>query len=318
VLFRSRAFRALLDGAAGAYRDAVLPQIDPAAQGEAAPDSGFADPGRPPEVVELAPAMPAVPDAPQPGFGATEGVRVNRLPQLGTGAEDPATTPEIAQGGALARHAVAFTPPEGLALMGLLLIPPAEGAAVATAAIATIDLPASVALDPLAEGAGERMAALRAAGREIAILAVGLPEGALPRDLEVNFAAWALALPEAALIVDTPQAAFQNDRMLATQMVTIAGARGYGLVTHDIGLNSAGQLAAGAGLPRAESFAILGGEGAAAIRRTLDRAGFEAGRRGRVLLVAEARPEVLETLAAWLDARPDIAAAPASAVLEGR
>ena len=295
----------------------VLPQIDPAAQAELAPGAGFADPGRPPEVAELAPALPVVPDAPQPGFEQAEGVRVNRLPQLGTGAAEPAATPaapaaEARPDGALARHRAAFAPPEGAALMGLLLLPTGDGAAIPG------DLPASVALDPLAEGAPARMAQLRAEGREVAILAAGLPAGARPRDLEVNFAAWAAALPQAALIAETPAAGFQNDRSLAGQMVAIAGAGGYGLVTHDIGLNSAAQLAAGAGLPHAESFAILGGEGAAALRRTLDRAGFEAGRSGRVLVVAEARPEVLETLAAWLASRPDIAAAPASAVLSPR
>lgn len=301
-------------------RPRVLPQIDPGTGAEMAPSVGSADPGRPPQVTDLSPALPVVPDAPQPGFALAEGVRVNRLPQLGVETGDAATDVPSLASGALDRHAVDFTPLDDRALLGLLLIPPASAPLPPVAALLDRGLPATVALDPRAADAAATMSALRAAGRDVAILAAGLPEGALPRDLEVNFATWADRLPEAALIVEAPEPGFQNDRMLATQMVTIAGAGGYGLVTHRIGLNSAGQLAAGAGLPRAESFAILGaaGETASALRRTLDRAGFEAGRSGRVLLVAEARPDVLDAIAAWLEARPDMAAAPATAVLDGR
>lgn len=295
----------------------VLPQIDAAADAEAAPLAA-PDPGQAPAVADLAPSLPVMPEAPQPGFAEAEGVRLNRLPQLGaepaTPVADPAALPPDS---ALARYRAAFEAPADRLLIGLLLLDPETGGLPA-AGLAALDLPATVALDPRRPDAAERMAALRAAGREVAILAAGLPDGATPADLEVNFAAWARRLPEAALVAETPAVPLQNSRALATQLVALAGAGGYGLVTHDAGLNTADQLAEAAGLPRAESYRVLDAttETEAAIRRTLDRAAFEAARTGRVLVAATASAETLDAIAGWLATRErDLAPAPASAVL---
>jgi len=312
-------FRPVERGSPFEPRPGSLPQIDPEAGSAAEATRALSDPGAPPEVGALAPSMPAVEAAPEPGFGHADGVRVNRLPQLGAEAEAPAPAGEIFDG-ALGRYAADFEPPANSDLLGLVLIdPPAEAGWMDPAELAGFGLPVAVAVDPLAPGAAERAAALRAAGFEVGMLAASVPGGAMPADLAVNFTAWTEALPEAALIVEAPDTRFQSIRSLAQLVVGLAGDGGFGLVTHDIGLNTADQLAAAAGLPRAESFEILdtATQTEAAIRRTLDRAAFEAERNGRVLVAAAARPETLAAIKTWLveSRRTRLAPAPASAVL---
>ena len=297
-----------------------LPQIGAGDATEASPPE--ADPGSPPQVSDTAPTLPTIAE---PGFGQAEGVRVNRLPQAGVEADtpaEPATDRNAEPDGALARHAAAFEAPEGADLLGLVLIalPEAEGG-LDPAGIVALDLPVSVALDPLAPGAADRARALRAAGIEVGLLAASVPQGARPADLAVNFDAWQEAVPGAALIVEAPQLGFQNTRPLAQLVVGLAGDGGYGLITHDEGLNIADQLAAQSGVPRAESFRILdtARDTPAALRRVLDRAAFEATRSGQVLVAAAARAETVAVIRDWLEGtRRDLAPAPASAVLLGR
>jgi len=314
-------FRPVERGSPFEPRPGSLPQIDPEAGTAADAARDLSDPGAPPEVGALVPEMPVVEVAPEPGFGQADGVRVNRLPQLGTETEE--APPEAAGAifdGALGQFAADFEPPANSDLLGLVLIDPSDAAGrMDPAELAAFGLPGAVAIDPLAPGATERAAALRAAGFEVGLLAASVPGGAMPADLAVNFAAWTDALPEAALIVEAPDTRFQNIRSLAQLIVGLAGDNGFGLVTHDIGLNTADQLAGAAGVPRAESFEILdtATQTEAAIRRTLDRAAFEAERSGRVLLAVAARPETLAAIKTWLveSRRARLAPAPASAVL---
>ena len=291
----------------------TAPAVDEDVAGESPAASAVPDVGVTP------PALPSISAAPQPGFGQDPGVRSNRLPQAGAPTAEPEPFQPAAAEGALANFAADFSAASPSDLLGLVLFDvtdPAERMSIAE--LLATGLPVSVAVDPLTANASERAAELRAAGFEVGLLTSSLPHGARPADLAVNFNAWTEAVPEAALIVEAPEVTFQNSRGLSQHVIGLAQDGGYGLITHDIGLNTADQLAEGAGLLRAESYRLIDGgkETAAVIRRTLDRAAFEATRSGAILIAGTARPETLNAIKSWLQqSRRDLLAAPASAVL---
>lgn len=273
--------------------------------------------------------VPGFGNRPVPGFGQASGVAVNRLPRVGDAAPaaDPAADalPEAvpADGPALERYAQPFDAPAGKPLFSVVLIDVGESAGgLDPATLTTLPFPVTIALDPLRAEASDREAAFRAAGYEVAILAAGLPPMAKAADLDVSWQGFRAVLPEAIAVLDDPAATLQNNRMLAKQLVVLAGEGGLGLLTWNKGLNPARQIAAGENLPQAQIYRLLDSEGESMgmIGRYLDRAAFEAGRDGSVVVVGTTRPDTVTALIAWAAKGADaVAVAPLSAVLmQGR
>jgi uncharacterized protein len=268
-------------------------------------------------LIETAPALPAAPSL----GGAGEGVIVNR-PSLAEAApsDDIQPLPEVALDDQppVARFAAPFDNPDAKPLFSIVLIDTGE-ATLDRAAIAALPFAVSVVVDPLSPDAAVQSALYRAGGKEVLMLASGIPEGATPVDLEQTFEAHATALPEAVAVVDTEEASFQNDRPLATQIVPILAAQGRGLLTWDRGLNAADQVARREGLVSAVIFRRIDGDGedVPEIRRYLDRAAFKAAQDGGVTVIGEARPETVAALVEWtIEGRAStVAIAPISAQL---
>lgn len=278
--------------------------------------------------------------APQPparvGFADAQGTKVNRLPQVGAAAapaaEKPgfkrppgaeaapemgpetapkAATPEIAapaaaqegsQGKALERFAAPFTAQPGKPLFAVVLIDVGTAAGgLDRETIAALGPSVTVALSPTRPGAAEDAAFYRAAGLEVAMLADALPAGATAQDLEVSFEAWHRALPEAIALVEPPEPRVQTGSKLVTQAVKALGAEGMAYVPQDLGMASALQIAASAGLARASIWRVLDArrEKAPVVTRTLSRAAFEAARDGKLVVMLSAWPESVAGLNAW-------------------
>ncbi|AMY68685.1 divergent polysaccharide deacetylase family protein [Frigidibacter mobilis] len=264
--------------------------------------------------------------APQPGFRPAPGVRVNQLPRIEDallpgplpGSAPPAAlAPEAAALPALLAHAAAFTAAPDAPLLAIVLIDDGSGPAIAPELLADLPFPVTIALDPAAPGAADAARGYRALGQEVAILAA-LPRGATPSDLEVSWQAFVQALPEAVAVLDAPAGRMQNDRRLAGQLVLLAAEKGHGLLTWDIGLNPAAQLASAASVPQAKVFRRLDAEQETApvIGRYLDRAAFEASRSGAVVVTASTRADTLAAILDWAVGQSrTVTLAPLSAVL---
>lgn len=297
---------------------------EPAAQDDAGSEPATLDTPETPEAASAetpateAPAMPATlaPDG-QLDDNGVEGVTTGRLPSIAPEAAETADTtdpaPEVqdgAQDGTQAmapadlppirRFARSFENPQAKPLFAVLLVD--TGAAdVARADLAALPFPVTFVLDPLAPGAAEAEAIYRAAGQEVVMLASAIPEGATASDLEQSFAGLEGKLSNAVALIETPEGAFQNDRKLSAEVVTLLAAQGRGLVTFDRGLNAADQVARREGLPSAMIFRSLDddGEDAPLIRRYLDRAAFKAAQEGEVAVIGTTRPETIAALMEW-------------------
>lgn len=266
-----------------------------------------------------APAATLVPDGKLDD--KVDGVTVGRLPSIGSDqpAEAASTDAAADQSSApLARFAATFENPTAKPLFAILLIDPGTPD-LDRATLAALDLPVSFAVDPLAPNAAEAMATYRAGGKEVLILATGIPQGAKASDLEQTFAAYESALPEAVGVLDLGSGGFQDDRGLASDAVALIKAQGRGVITYDRGLNAADQVARREDVPAALVFRSLDddGEDTPLIRRYLDRAAFKAAQEGKVTVVGTARPETIAALMEWaVEGRASsVALAPASAVL---
>ncbi len=297
-----------LDAAAAADPAAEIATANEAPAGEAGGDEG-------PVILDFTPQPPiGVASAPQPGFSsAVPGVRANRLPRIGDAESEAAAASEEPEGDApapanaaelpaVARYAMPFENPEAKPLVGVVLLDAGkDGGTLDADALAAIGLPVTIAINPLSEGAGARVRAYRAAGLEVALLAPELPEGVTAKDLEVSYQGFVRKLPEAVALIGEPDAAFQSDRRIAQHLVALLGAEGRGLITYDRGLNPARQAAQGAGLAHAQVFRALDAEGESpdAIRRHLDRAGFDAARLGQVLVVGHGTQATVQALTDW-------------------
>jgi uncharacterized protein len=247
-----------------------------------------------------------------------------RLPQVGTAPApaEAAPLPEVSltDDRALAQFAAAFANPDAKPLFAVLLIDTGD-AAIDRQAVAALPFPVSIVVDPLSPDAASHAALYRAGGKEVVMLASGIPAGATPADLEQTFEAHARVLPEAVAVIDSAAGAFQNDRPLSTQLVPILAAQGRGLLTWDRGLNAADQVARREGLATAMVFRQIDAEGedVPVMRRYLDRAAFKAAQEGTAMVVGTLRPETLAALLEWtIEGRAStIALAPVSAVLAG-
>jgi polysaccharide deacetylase 2 family uncharacterized protein YibQ len=318
------------DATADAAPDPVADKASPDATALVEPDD------LPPMIVADAPEPPiGVADAPQPGFKPVPGVKVNRLPTIGSpppaaepaaeadaGAETATELPQLAPDGgattAIARYGAEFANPDNLPLLAVLIIDKGEAAGgLDSETLATIAFPVTIAIDPTQPDAATRAAAYRAAGFEVAILAQSLPPRATASDLEVMYQAYREVLPEAALFMGTQNAPFQKNRQAADHLVAMLKPDGMGLVTFGRGLNPSVGLANEAGLPHAEIYRSIDAEGerSEAIRRALDRAAFEATQNGQAVVLAQSLPETITALFGWAaEGAKGVAVAPVSAV----
>lgn len=267
-------------------------------------------------------------------------VRTDRLPRIGdalpdaadaedagTEGADAAALPDTEAAGAdtrlpaVLRHAADVALAPDRPRLAVILIDDGLDAD-ARADLTALPFPVTMALDPLAEGASAAAAAYRAAGLEVLMLAADLPARATASDIEVLFEGWLVALPQAVGLIDTPEGGFQNNRGLAQLLVPVLERDGHALVSYARGLNAASQLAEAAGLARGQVFRVLDAEAESVftIRRYLDRAVFEAGRDGSVIVLGHAaRPDTLAGLMAWrMEGRADqVDLVPVTAALGG-
>ena len=260
---------------------------------------------------------------PAPGLPkAADGVTVGRLPTIGgdakkdAAAEDAAEAPENLP--PLKRYAMPFENPTGKPLFALILTDDGS-AGLDRAKLAALPFPVTFAVDPLAPNAAEAAATYRAGGKEVVMLASGLPAGATAADVEQSFQAMTAVLPESVAVIDLATKGFQDDRALSSQIVAILKADGRGLITYDRGLNAADQVSRRDDLPAALVFRDVDaqGEETPMIRRYLDRAAFKAAQEGRVTVVGTTRPETVAAIMEWtIEGRASsVTLAPASAVM---
>ena len=304
----------------------ALPEAAPEAEPEAAPESLPE-----PEVAQ----MPEIEGGPvfEPAPGLAElsenGVVTGRLPRIGDAAPEvevpaEADLTEVApEEGAedlppVVAFAASFENPDAKPVLAIVLID--TGAAdLDRAGLAALPFPVSFALDPLDPATPDRAAIYRAAGREVVMLATGLAAGANASDVEVSFQSMAQGLPEAVAVMDLANPAFQDSRPLASLVVPVVQAQGRGLLTWDLGLNAADQVARRQDVPAAVIFRdfATGGGDRAAVRRLLDRAVFKAGQEGRAVLAGEATADLVAALLEWTveGKGATIALAPLTAVL---
>lgn len=293
--------------------------------------------------VALAPAAlePAAPRAvatqPTAPVRSASEVRVNRLPSLQEDPADPeAEAPDQAAavetpeeeaapgppGTPVARFAAPFDAPEGVPLMAVVLLD--EGgdlsdAVTGIAALQDLPYPISVAVDPLAYDAPDRMAAFRAGGFEV-LAVIDLPEGATATDAEVNVSAALDTLPEIIGVMEGTGSGIQSSPAAGRQVADILAETGHGFVSQNRGLNTTQKLAARQGVPSNVVFRDFDAAqpDEAVIRRFMDQAAFRAARDGDVVMMGRLRPGTLAALLSWSlqDRASTVAMAPVSAVLQ--
>lgn len=301
-----------------------MPQPEPTPEPDAAASASPQPATQPPVVLSPGSeaALPPVPGLPK----GADGVTVGRLPTIGgdakpaeAAADQTDTALPVPQDlPPLQRYAMKFENPSGKPLFALVLTD--DGSPdLDRAKLAALPFPVTFAVDPMAANAAAAAATYRAGGKEVVMLASGLPAGATAADVEQSFQAMFAALPETVAVIDMASAGFQDDRALATQIVAILKSDGRGLITYDRGLNAADQVARREKVAAAIVFRDLDaqGEEVPMIRRYLDRAAFKAAQEGRVTVVGKARPETVAALMEWsIEGRASsVTLAPASAVM---
>ena len=254
-------------------------------------------------------------DAPDRADGPQIGTRVRPLTER-DGAEEAAANREVPQLAPFEAFAAPFDGSDGRPLMSIVLIDDAN--AVGAEALAEFPYPLSFAIDPEDPRAAEKMAAHRAAGFEVLILA-DLPREAQPQDAETALAVWRDRLPEAVAFLEGVKTGVQGTRPLADQVSDVAQAGGYGLLLQNSGLNTVQKLALREGIPAGVVFRDFDGAGQnpRAMRRFLDQAAFRAGQEGAVIMLGRLQPDTISALLLWglQDRASRVALAPVSASL---
>lgn len=288
------------------------------------------------------PAQPVVPSVSDSGSGFgkvaadEETVRIAALPQAGsedetaTGTsigkavrpltERDSTTVETVQAGAeeppIVLYKEQFNNPDNKPIMSIILIDDDQSFGVE--ALANFPQPLTMAIDPSAPDAAEKMARHRAAGFEVVSL-IDLPKGATAQDAEVALAASFAAMPEVVAVLEGPNSGVQGNRSLADQVSAIVDSTGHGLILQENGLNTVYKLAEREGIPAGLVFRDFDGAGQSGpvMRRFLDQAAFRAARDGAVIMLGRVRPDTVSTLLLWAlqDRASRVALAPVSAVL---
>jgi uncharacterized protein len=282
---------------------APAPEQTPEPAPEAAPadETAMAEPGSDPD----APASPVV---------------TGRLPAIGADAADGDQTSAPARASALERNAVAFTAPDDLPLMALLLLDTAAERA-AFADLGALPFPVSVAVDASALDAAEAIAFYRDQGLEVVTI-LPLPEGATAADIEINLEAYAPLLEDSVAAMAEAGLGFQALGDGAVQLAVNLAETGHGFVSYPAGLNTGHKAAQKEGVRAGLVFRDLDAEGQAGpvIRRFLDNAAFRARNEEQVIVVARTREETVQALLEWsLGTRAaSVTLAPISAVLGAR
>ena len=273
--------------------------------------------------------------ASQDASSAASGVRIGRLPSIGAApnaGEDSAPVQDALVGDpdapdapdaqasdaelpAYRRHAAPVQIAQDASTIGVVLIESAG----AEAALRDFPLRVTLALDPFDADGPRRAAAYRAAGYEIALLALGIPELATPSDIAVTLQVWMREYPQVVALMDVPFDGISTRRAVARDLAQMLALDGYGVIALRGTLDAFRQAAQDAGLASASVYRMLddGRQSAGTIRRLIDRAGFEAQRSDGVLIVGSAaNGDTLAALEGFV--RTDnrgIALVPASVVL---
>lgn len=334
---------------AAAPEAAAQPEPAPVPDARPAPDAVAGTDSAPAQEVPGSAPTPAPGDAPgadttpppagaakPPAEGAQDLPRVAALPQTGdeagesrpgigtqvvplTEREAPAEPQAAPQVPAIEAFAAPFDDPGDKPLMAIVLID--DDKSLGVEALSELGFPVSMAIDPAAPDAAEKMARHRAAGREVVALA-DLPAAASARDAEVSLAVWLEILGQSVALLEGDGPGIQGSRELSDQVTAIADAAGRGLIFRDNGLNTAQKLAARDGVPSAVLFRDFDGAGQSptVMRRFLDQAAFRAGQQGAVIMLGRVRPDTISALALWglQDRAERVALAPVSAVLTQR
>lgn len=281
----------------------LRPETPGAPESDAAPATGTPPPA---EVEQRMPGNP-----------------VRRLP--GQAQPDPqpdAETPppdEPTQVTALERNSSFDGTLTGAPLMGVVLNDPGLPMPLRRA-LAALELPITVALNPMDPSAGQAADVYRDAGKDVLILASGIPAGARATDLDVTFNAWFDSLPQAIGVLDLPRDGFSRNTALTSAILPLIARDGHGLVSFSGGLSRLDSAAAREGVPHAEIFRVLDDESQSpfTIRRYLDRAVFQASQIGQVIVFGDATNDAtMEALEMWRDeGRADqVTVVPVSAIL---
>ncbi len=218
---------------------------------------------------------------------------------------------------ALLRYAAAFENPDRLPVLAILIVDDGQ-VADASAIVANLGFPATIVVDALSPDAATRVQAYREAGAEVAI-ALALPPGALPSDVEVAFEAALGLMPEVAMLYSSGGDVVQGNRQVTSQVMAVLGASGMGFVAQERGLGGAIRAAEQAGVAAVPITRDLDGNGesSGAITRALDQAAFRARQTGDAVLLARLNEATLATLRDWAAANAGAGTVigPVSAVL---
>ena len=269
----------------------------------------------PPTAQEPQPQAPVLPDA-------TAAPSSNSLiappPSAAPAPQGTMVAPNVTSSRAIERFAAAFNPAEARPLMSVILIDDPE-AELDRATLTALDIPVTIAIDPLRDDAAEVSALYRAAGFEIVLMATMIPEGAEASDVEVALSSAQESLPETVAVLDSVDGRIQSDRAVLDAVVGALADTGHGLVAFPQGLNAAEASATREGVPAATLFRQLDDERerATVISRFLDRAAFAAAQDGAVIVLGHTYSETVTALYSWaLGTRSEsVALAPLSAVL---
>ncbi|KUP90908.1 divergent polysaccharide deacetylase family protein [Tritonibacter horizontis] len=248
------------------------------------------------------------------GDGPRVGTRVVPLTERDTPGTDQPEADDLTP---FARNSEPVGALTDLPMMSIVLIE--EEGAVGAEALADFPYPLAFAIDPSDPKAVERMAARRAAGFEVMILA-DLPREASPQDAETALPIWFDRLPGALGVLEGIDTGVQGNRPLADQVATIVQDAGYGLVLQDNGLNTVQKMALREGVPAGVVFRDFDGAGQdpRAMRRFLDQAAFRAGQEGGVVMLGRLKPDTISALLVWglQDRASTVALVPVSATLK--
>lgn len=262
-----------------------------------------------------APRVAALPQAGSDGATLRPSIGTPVIPLTERNAAAVAT-PVVAAEPPIILYSEPFSNPDNKPIMSIILIDDKD--AIGVEALANFPQPLTMAVDPAAPDAAEKMARHRAAGFEVVAL-IDLPGGATAQDAEVSLAASFAEMPEVVAILEGPGSGIQGNRALADQVSAIVASTGHGIVMQDNGLNTVYKLAVRAGIPAGVVFRDFDGAGqtGTVMRRFLDQAAFRAGQDGAVIMLGRVRPDTISALLLWAlqDRAARVALAPVSAVL---
>jgi polysaccharide deacetylase 2 family uncharacterized protein YibQ len=286
----------------------------PLGQIDHAPDAGTG-----PEI-QFAPE----PQVAQEDEQALPGIRMSGLPGIGARPDTPVLVdlgplPDMTLRPAVLRNSLYQSATETGKKMAIVLSDPGLPMPIRRD-LAALDFPFAVALDPLDSTATQAADLFFAAGKEVLILASGLPAGATASDLDVTLTAYFSALPQAVGVIDLPEHGFARNAGLLRDVLPLLAQDGHGLLTFSGGLTQAERAAGAAGIAHAEVFRVLDAsdESIFTIRRYLDRAVFQASQIGHVIVFGDAsQTETLEALQIWQEERRagQVALVPVSGIL---